>query len=67
MTGKKDIAGQKLCEVIPGLNESNPEIIDALLTVALKGDEKRLESFIKPINIFAGILIISEKKDYVNL
>jgi PAS domain S-box-containing protein len=64
LTGLKDVAGKKVSEVIPGVQESNPELFEIYGRVALTGKPERFETHIPSPGIWFSISVYSPKKGY---
>jgi PAS domain-containing protein len=45
LTGLKNVVGQKVSQVIPGVRESNPELFEIYGRVALTGKPERFETY----------------------
>ncbi|MDP2883645.1 MAG: PAS domain S-box protein, partial [Ignavibacteria bacterium] len=64
LTGLKDVVGKKVSEVIPGIKESNPELLDVYGRVAQTGKPERLESYLKPLGLWLSIAVYSPASQY---
>lgn len=64
LTGLKEVAGKKVTEVIPGIRESNPELLEIYGRVSSTGKSERFEVYIKPIQKWFLISAYSSKKEY---
>ena len=64
MTGLKDVAGKKVSEVIPGIQDSNPEIIQFYGRVASTGKPERAEFFIKALNMWFLVSSYCPEKEH---
>jgi diguanylate cyclase (GGDEF)-like protein/PAS domain S-box-containing protein len=64
LTGLKKVVGQKVSEIIPGIRESNPELIETYGRVALTGKPERFESFVAPIGIWFFVTVYSYEREY---
>ncbi len=62
LTGLKDLVGRKVSEVIPGLSETNPELIEKFGKVVLSGIADRFEIYIHALNLWLDITAYSSKK-----
>ncbi len=66
LTGLKDVTGKKVSEVIPGIRESNPELLEIYGRVALTGIEERFETYVDALGIWFSISVYSPKRgDFV--
>ncbi|MGA2384572.1 MAG: ATP-binding protein [Gemmatimonadales bacterium] len=59
LTGLKDVVGRKVSEVIPGIRETNPELLDIYGRVATTGRPERFESFVKALGIWLSTSVYS--------
>jgi len=55
LTGLDNVAGKRVTEVIPGIKESQPELIEIYGRVALTGQPERFEIKLKPLGIWLSI------------
>ena len=63
-TGLRDVAGKKVSEVIPGIQESDPLLIETYGRVALTGIAERLEIYLNALDMWLSISIYSPQKEY---
>ncbi|MDO8991278.1 MAG: EAL domain-containing protein [Sideroxyarcus sp.] len=64
LTGLKDVVGKKASVVIPGIWESNPELLDAYGRVALTGKPEQFETHVKAMGMWFSISVYSTAKDH---
>jgi PAS domain S-box-containing protein len=64
LTGLTSVTGKKVSNVIPGLKESNPELFAVYGRVALTGKPERLETYVKPLDIWFSIAVYSPAREY---
>jgi PAS domain S-box-containing protein len=64
LTGLNDVTGKRISEVIPGVQESNPELIEIYGRVAQTGKPERFETHILSLGIWFSISVYSPKQDY---
>ena len=64
LTGLKDLAGKKASQVGPGLQASNPELIEGFGRVALTGKPERFEVHIEALGAWFSIDVTSPEKHY---
>ncbi len=55
LTGLAEVVGKKVSEVVPGIRESNPELLEIFGRVAASGKPERFESEIHPLGIWLSI------------
>ncbi|MDR3573474.1 MAG: PAS domain S-box protein [Anaerolineaceae bacterium] len=63
LTGLTNVIGKKVSEVIPGIQDSNPELFEVYGRVAATGNPERLETYLPEIGIWLSISVYSNKKD----
>ena len=64
LTGLKNVVGKKVSEVIPGIQESNPELFEIYGRVALTGKPERFETYLESLGIWLSIAVYSTGKGY---
>lgn len=64
LTGLKNIIGKKVTEVIPGIQESNPELFEIYGRVALTGKPERFEIYLDALKIWFSISVYSPAKEH---
>ncbi len=64
LTGLKNVVGKRVSEVIPNIQESDAELIEAYGRVALTGNPERFEWYLKALQIWFSISVYSPEKDY---
>jgi two-component system cell cycle sensor histidine kinase/response regulator CckA len=64
LTGLKDVTGKKISDVIPGIMESNPELLEIYGRVALTGIPARFETYVPPLGIWFSLSVYSVEKGY---
>jgi PAS domain S-box-containing protein len=64
LTGLKDVVGKKVSEVIPGIKETNPELIEIYGRVASTGKPEKFEVDLKPLGITLDISVSSPAKGH---
>jgi PAS domain S-box-containing protein len=62
LTGLKDVIGRKVTEVIPGIKESNPELLEIFGKVTLTGKPESFETYVEPLGIWLHISVYSPEK-----
>ena len=60
----KDVVGKKVSEVIPGLQESDPELLEIYGRVALTGKPERFENYVEALKMWFSISVYSPGKEY---
>jgi len=64
LTGLKDVVGKKVSEVIPGIQESDPEIFEIYGRVALTGKSETFEIYVEALKMWLLISVYSPQKEY---
>jgi diguanylate cyclase (GGDEF)-like protein/PAS domain S-box-containing protein len=64
LTGLKNVVGKKLTEVIPGLRETDPVLLETYGRVALTGKPERFELYLEPLEAWLSISAYSTKKEH---
>lgn len=63
-TGLKDVVGKKASEVIPGIRESDRELLKTYGRVSLTGQPETFETYVKGLEMWFHISVYSPKKGY---
>jgi PAS domain S-box-containing protein len=64
LTELKNVVGQKVSQVIPGIRESNPELFEIYGRVALTGKPERFETYLPSLGIWFDVSVFSPAKEY---
>jgi light-regulated signal transduction histidine kinase (bacteriophytochrome) len=64
LTGLRNVEGRKLSQVIPGLPESDPTLIETYGRVASTGEPQRFETYVQALAMWFSIAVYSPKKGY---
>lgn len=64
LTGLKDVVGKRVTEVIPGIRESNPELLEIYGRVASTGKPEKFETWVEPLKIWFSISVYSMEKGF---
>ena len=59
LTGLNDVVGRKVSEIIPGIQEANPELFEIYGRVSLGGRSERFESYVEGLGIWFSISVYS--------
>ena len=62
LTGLKDVIGKKVSEAIPGIRESDPELLEMCGRVALTGMPERVEVYVESLKMWFSISVYSPLK-----
>lgn len=64
LTALTDVVGKRVTEVIPGIKEAHPELLEIYGRVALTGQPERLELEFKPLEIWLSISVYSPSREH---
>ncbi len=64
LTGLKNAVGKKVSEVIPGIKESDPGLIETYGRVALTGKPERFETYVQGLQMWFSISVYSPEKEF---
>ncbi|MFZ0943157.1 MAG: PAS domain S-box protein [Syntrophobacteraceae bacterium] len=64
LTGLGDVVGRKVSEVIPGIRQSDPELLELYGRVALTGIPERFETYVASLGMWFSISAYSPRKEH---
>jgi len=64
LTGLNNVLGKRVTEVIPGIKESFPELLEIYARVAMTGRPERFEIDFKPLNAWLAITVYSTEQEH---
>ncbi len=64
LTGLKNVTGKLVSEVIPGIQQSNPELFETYGSVAAGGDPVKFETYIAALGIWFSLSVYSPKPEH---
>src|SRR6185369_4804867 len=64
LTGLEGVTGKKVTEVIPGIRESNPELLEIYGRVAMTGQAEKFEIAVEPLGMWFSISAYSPERGY---
>ena len=64
LTGLKDVVGMRITDVIPGIRESHPELLETYGRVAATGRTEKFEIEFKPLAMWLSISVYSTERDH---
>jgi PAS domain S-box-containing protein len=64
LTGLKNVTGKRVTEVIPGIQESDPQILSTYGRVASSGESETFEMFLESLQMWFSISVYSPEKDF---
>jgi two-component system, chemotaxis family, CheB/CheR fusion protein len=64
LTGLKNVVGKKVSEVIPGIRESYPVLLEIYGRVALTGKPESFEIYLEPLAAWLFVSVYSTEKGY---
>ena len=64
LTGLKNVAGQRVTQAVPGILETNPELLEIYGRVALAGKPERFETYVPPLGRWFAVSAFSPAHEY---
>jgi PAS domain S-box-containing protein len=64
LTGLKDVAGKKVSQVIPGIQETDPGLLEIYSRVAQTGKPEKFEVFLEALRMWFSISVYSPEKGF---
>ena len=64
LTGLQNVIGKKVSELIPGIHQSNPELLALYGRVALTGNPERFETYVQRLGSWFSIAVYSPVKEH---
>jgi PAS domain S-box-containing protein len=64
LTGLREVVGRKASEVIPGIHESDPQLLEAFGRVAGTGKGERFEIFLEAMQMWFLVSVFSSSPDH---
>lgn len=64
LTGLKNVVGKRISEVIPGIHQSNPELLQIYGRVASSGQAERFETWVESLGIWFLISVYCPQKEH---
>jgi PAS domain S-box-containing protein len=64
LTGLKNVGGKKISDVVPGIQESNPELFEIYGRVAAGGKPERFESYVPGLDIWFLISVYGTEPEH---
>ena len=64
LTGLQDVVGKRVSEVLPGIRESQPELLETYGRVARSGQTERFEVDFRPLGLRLSISVYSPQRDH---
>ncbi len=64
LTGLANVNGKRFTEVIPGIRESSPDLLEVHGRVASTGRPERFETYVKALHTWLSISVYSPRKDH---
>ena len=63
-TGLRDVVGRKVSEIIPGIRESDPGLLEIYGRVAQGGQPERFETYVEALEMWFSIMVYSPQRDH---
>lgn len=57
LTGLHGVCGKRVSEVIPGIHDSNPELLETYSRVTMTGSSERFESYVSQLDIWFDVAV----------
>jgi len=64
LTGLKDVVGKRASEVIPGIREADPDLLEIYGRVARTGEPQHFETYIPSLDMWFAISVHSPRSEY---
>jgi PAS domain S-box-containing protein len=64
LTGLKNVTGKRVSEIVPGIQESDPGLLEIYGRVALTGTPERFETYVEALGMWFSIAVYSPSKGY---
>lgn len=64
LTGLRDVVGKRASEVIPGIRDSDPQLIETYGRVALTGNPETFETFVEALSMWFSVSVYSPETEY---
>ncbi len=64
LTGLKGVVGKKVSEVIPGIREADPGLLEIYGRVARTGKPEKFEAYVHALKMWFAVSVYSPKKDH---
>ncbi len=65
LTGLKDIIGKKISDVIPGIHQDNPILLETYSRVSLNGEPERFENYVPGLKMWFSISVFCPHREHV--
>lgn len=63
-TGLKDVCGKKVSEVVPGIQETSPELFEIYGRVAMTGQSESFEIYLESMKMWFSVSVYSPAREY---
>ena len=64
LTGLKDVVGRKVSEVIPGIREKDPELLEVYGRVARTGAPEKFETYVESLKMWFSVSVYRPQEGY---
>jgi PAS domain S-box-containing protein len=64
LTGLKNVVGRRVTEVIPGIREADPQLLEVYGRVALTGKPERFETYVEALHNWFHIAVYSPEREH---
>lgn len=64
LTGFKNVTGKRVSEILPGIQDTNPELLEIYGRVALTGSPERFETYVEGLEMWFDLAVYSPRREY---
>ncbi len=64
LTGLKDVVGKRASEVIPGIREADPDLLEIYGRVARTGEPEHFETYVRSLDMWFAISVYSPRSEH---
>ncbi len=64
LTGLKGVVGKRASEVIPGIRETDPDLLEIYGDVARTGDPRQFETYVRSLDMWFAISVYSPRSEH---
>jgi len=64
LTGLKDVVGKRASEVIPGIRETDPELLEIYGRVARTGEPEQFKTYVRSLDMWFAISVYSPRSEH---
>ncbi len=64
LTGLKDVVGKRASEVIPGIREADPDLLEVYGRVARTGQPEQFETYVRSLDMWFAISVYRPRSEH---